>query len=337
MQNLQTGLKSYDSRLNLIQTEIAIKKTKDYFEKNLAEALNLTRVSAPIMISSGKGINDDLNGVERVVSFGALDIKDADIEIVQSLAKWKRMALARYGFNLHEGLYTDMNAIRRDEILDDLHSIYVDQWDWEKIITKQERSLETLKIEVQKIYRVFKNTENYLFQQFPALTPILPEEIYFITSQELEDRYPTLTAKQREDAIAKEYGAVFIMQIGGDLLSGEKHDGRSPDYDDWTLNGDIIFWYPVLEKSVEVSSMGIRVDEKALLNQLKVSNNEQRVNLEYHQAILNKDLPYTIGGGIGQSRICMFFLKKAHIGEVQVSVWNEQIIEECKKANITLL
>ncbi|MGX6441775.1 aspartate--ammonia ligase [Neobacillus sp. K501] len=337
MQNSQTGLKSYDSKLDLLQTEIAIKKTKDYFEKSLAEALNLTRVSAPIMISSGKGINDDLNGVERVVSFGALDIKDANIEIVQSLAKWKRMALGRYGFNLHEGLYTDMNAIRRDEILDDLHSIYVDQWDWEKIITKQERSLETLKKEVQQIYRVFKNTESYLFQQFPALTPILPEEIYFITSQELEDRYPKLTAKQREDAIAKEYGAVFIMQIGGDLLSGEKHDGRSPDYDDWTLNGDIIFWYPILEKSVEVSSMGIRVDEKALLSQLKVSNNEQRVNLEYHQAILNKDLPYTIGGGIGQSRICMFFLKKAHIGEVQVSVWNEQIIEECKKANITLL
>jgi aspartate--ammonia ligase len=337
MQNSLTGIKSYESKLDLLQTEIAIKKTKDFFEKGLADALNLTRVSAPIMISSGKGINDDLNGVERVVSFGALDIKDVDIEIVQSLAKWKRMALSRYGFNLREGLYTDMNAIRRDEVLDNLHSIYVDQWDWEKIITKQERNLETLKIEVQKIYQVFKNTENYLYQQFPTLLPILPEEIYFITSQELEDRYPKLTAKQREDAIAKEYGAVFIMQIGGVLLSGEKHDGRSPDYDDWTLNGDIIFWYPILEKSVEVSSMGIRVDEKALLDQLKVSNNEHRVNLEYHKAILNMELPYTIGGGIGQSRICMFFLKKAHIGEVQVSVWNEQIIEECKKANITLL
>lgn len=337
MQNSPARPKAYDSKLDLLQTEIAIKKTKDYFESNLAEALSLTRVSAPILITSGKGINDDLNGVERVVSFEALDINDANIEIVQSLAKWKRMALARYGFNLAEGLYTDMNAIRRDEVLDNLHSIYVDQWDWEKIITKEQRSLDTLRSEVQKIYQVFKTTENYLYEHFPVLNPILPEEIHFITSQELENRYPNLSAKEREDAIAKEYGAVFIMQIGGALLSGEKHDGRSPDYDDWTLNGDIIFWYPTLEKSIEVSSMGIRVDEKALLNQLKVSNHEHRLGLEYHQAILNGELPYTIGGGIGQSRICMFFLKKAHIGEVQVSVWNEQIIEECKQANITLL
>ncbi|MEH7012343.1 aspartate--ammonia ligase [Neobacillus niacini] len=327
----------YTSKLDLLQTEVAIKKTKDFFESSLAEMLNLTRVSAPILLKSGKGLNDDLNGVERMVSFEALDIKNANIEIVQSLAKWKRMALARYGFPLGEGLYTDMNAIRRDEVLDHLHSIYVDQWDWEKIISKELRNLETLKSEVQKIYQVFKNTENHLNELYPVLEPVLPKEIHFITTQELETKYPELSAKEREDRIAKEYGAVFIMQIGVQLLSGEKHDGRSPDYDDWTLNGDIIFWYPALEQSIEVSSMGIRVDEEALKNQLKISDNEDRMSLEYHQAILNQELPYTIGGGIGQSRICMFFLQKVHIGEVQVSVWNDQILEDCRKANITLL
>lgn len=325
------------SKLDLLQTEIAIKKTKDYFESSLAEKLNLTRVSAPILLKSGKGLNDDLNGVERMVSFEAMDIKNANIEIVQSLAKWKRMALARYGFTLESGLYTDMNAIRRDEVLDHLHSIYVDQWDWEKIITKEQRNQETLIAEVQKIYQVFKNTEIYLYERHPSLEPILPEVIHFITTQELETLYPDLSPKEREDRIAKEYGAVFIMQIGGQLLSGEKHDGRSPDYDDWTLNGDIIFWYPPLEQSIEVSSMGIRVDEDTLIKQLKISQKEERASLEYHQAILNHKLPYTIGGGIGQSRICMFFLKKVHIGEVQVSVWNDQILEDCKKANITLL
>jgi aspartate--ammonia ligase len=327
----------YTSKLALLQTEVAIKKTKDYFESSLADALNLTRVSAPILLKSGKGLNDDLNGVERMVSFEALDIKNANIEIVQSLAKWKRMALARYGFNLEAGLYTDMNAIRRDEVLDHLHSIYVDQWDWEKIITREQRNLQTLKNEVQKIYQVFKNTENYLYELYPVLEPVLPEEIHFITTQELETKYPNLTPKEREDSIAKEFGAVFIMQIGGELQSGEKHDGRSPDYDDWTLNGDIIFWYPLLEQSVEVSSMGIRVDEEALKKQLKISKMEERMSLEYHQAILNRELPYTIGGGIGQSRICMFFLKKVHIGEVQVSVWNDEIIENCRKENIILL
>ncbi|MBY0147161.1 aspartate--ammonia ligase [Neobacillus niacini] len=327
----------YTSKLALLQTEVAIKKTKDYFESSLAEALNLTRVSAPILLKSGKGLNDDLNGVERMVSFEALDIKNANIEIVQSLAKWKRMALARYGFDLEAGLYTDMNAIRRDEVLDHLHSIYVDQWDWEKIITKEQRNLQTLKNEVQKIYQVFKNTENYLYELYPVLEPVLPEKIHFITTQELETKYPNLSPKDREDSIAKEFGAVFIMQIGGELHSGEKHDGRSPDYDDWTLNGDIIFWYPLLEQSIEVSSMGIRVDEEALKKQLKISNTEDRMSLEYHQAILNRELPYTIGGGIGQSRICMFFLKKVHIGEVQVSVWNVEIIENCRKENIILL
>lgn len=329
--------KVYSSSLDLLQTEVAIKETKDFFESSLADALNLTRVSAPILLKSGKGLNDNLNGVERMVSFEAIDIKNATIEIVQSLAKWKRMALARYGFALGAGLYTDMNAIRRDEVLDHLHSIYVDQWDWEKIISKEQRNIETLKSEVQKIYQVFKNTEKHLYELHPVLEPVLPEGIHFITTQELETMYPELSPKEREDSIAKEYGAVFIMQIGGQLNSGEKHDGRSPDYDDWSLNGDIIFWYPTLEQSIEVSSMGIRVDEEALKKQLKLSNTEDRMSLEYHQAILNRELPYTIGGGIGQSRICMFFLKKVHIGEVQVSVWNDQIIEECSKANITLL
>ncbi|WP_419888082.1 aspartate--ammonia ligase [Neobacillus niacini] len=337
MSNSLSTQNAYSSILNLLQTEIAIKQTKDFFESTLANALNLTRVSAPILLKSGKGLNDDLNGVERMVSFEAIDIKNTNIEIVQSLAKWKRMALARYGFDLGAGLYTDMNAIRRDEVLDHLHSIYVDQWDWEKIISKEQRSIETLKSEVQKIYQVFKNTEKHLNELYPALTPVLPEDIHFITTQELENMYPALTSKEREDRIAKEYGAVFIMQIGGQLMSGEKHDGRSPDYDDWSLNGDIIFWYPTLEQAIEVSSMGIRVDEEALKKQLKITNTEDRMSLEYHQAVLNRELPYTIGGGIGQSRICMFFLKKVHIGEVQVSVWNDQIIEDCAKANITLL
>jgi aspartate--ammonia ligase len=327
----------YQSTLNLIQTEMAIKQVKDHFERNLSGVLNLIRVSAPIVLKNGSGINDNLNGVERIVSFDAHDIKNSSIEVVQSLAKWKRMALARYGFTVGEGLYTDMNAIRRDEILDNLHSIYVDQWDWEKVITYKQRNLKTLKSEVQKIYQALLNTENYMYKLYPQLEPILPEDIKFITTQELENRYPDLTPKQREDAIAKELGAVFIMKIGGKLLSGEKHDGRSPDYDDWNLNGDIVIWYPILERSFEISSMGIRVDEKALLNQLKQSNMEDRSKLEYHQAILNKEVPYTIGGGIGQSRLCMFFLRKAHIGEVQVSVWNDQTIEDCKKGNITLL
>lgn len=337
MANSLSTQKGYSSKLDLLQTEVAIKKTKDFFENTLAEALNLTRVSAPILLKSGKGLNDDLNGVERMVSFEALDIKNANIEIVQSLAKWKRMALARYGISNGEGLYTDMNAIRRDEVLDHLHSIYVDQWDWEKIISKEQRNIETLKTEVQKIYQVFKNTESHLNEVYPVLEPVLPDNIHFITTQELENKYPTLSPKEREDNIAKEYGAVFIMQIGDQLRSGEKHDGRSPDYDDWTLNGDIIFWYPTLEQSIEVSSMGIRVDEEALKRQLKVSEKEDRMSLEYHQAILNQELPYTIGGGIGQSRICMFFLKKVHIGEVQVSVWNDEILEDCSKSNITLL
>jgi aspartate--ammonia ligase len=329
--------KVYNSVLDVIETEKAIKKIKDHFESELTEALNLTRISAPLLLRAGQGINDDLNGVERMVSFDALDISNSTIEIVQSLAKWKRVALSRYGFSVGEGIYTDMNAIRRDEELDNLHSIYVDQWDWEKVITKKQRNSRTLKNEVQKIYDSIKATEKYLNKLYPSLMPILPDEIYFITTQELENRYPELTPKQRENKIAKEVGAVFVMQIGGLLLSGEKHDGRSPDYDDWSLNGDILLWYPVLERAVEISSMGIRVDENALVKQLKLAQADHRIALDFHQAVLNRELPLTIGGGIGQSRLCMFLLKKAHIGEVQVSVWNDHIIEECKKGNITLL
>jgi aspartate--ammonia ligase len=257
--------------------------------------------------------------------------------MVQSLAKWKRMALTRFGFTVGEGLYTNMNAVRRDEVLDNLHSMYVDQWDWEKVISKEQRTIDTLKTEVKRIFNAMKLTEKHMYEFHPMLKPILPEEIYFITTQDLELLYPNLTPNEREDKITKEHGAVFIMQIGGYLRSGEKHDERSPDYDDWTLNGDIILWNPLLKRSFEISSMGIRVDEHSLLKQLKLSNTEGRKVLAYHKALLEGKLPYTIGGGIGQSRLCMFLLKKAHIGEVQASVWNEQILHECKERNIDLL
>lgn len=328
---------SYKPKLNLMQTEIAIKKTEDFFEQHLAKALQLTRVSSPILLKEGKGINDNLNGTERIVSFDALDLNDSHIEVVQSLAKWKRIALARYGFVNGRGLYTDMKAIRRDEIMDNLHSVYVDQWDWEKVISEEQRTLETLKAEVLKIYHTMKVTEKYIYDCFNDLKPCLPEHIFFITSQELEDRYPDLSPKEREDEIAKQYGAVFIMQIGDLLRSGYCHDGRSPDYDDWSLNGDIVVWYPVLERAFELTSMGIRVNAKSLQKQLQLSGNEHRAALEYHYSVLNHELPLTMGGGIGQSRLCMFLLKKAHIGEVQVSVWNDRIINECSEGNIPLL
>lgn len=327
----------YTSSLDIRETEVAIKKIKDFFEARLAEALNLTRVSAPLFVRRGTGLNDNLNGVERPVAFDAKSIYESEIEIVQSLAKWKRMALDRYGFRDGEGLYTDMNAIRRDEDLDHLHSIYVDQWDWERVIGKEDRHEATLVYVVRKIYKVFKDTEKYLESGYPELKGILPDEISFVTTQELEDMYPELTSKEREDAIAKERGAVFIMKIGGKLKSGERHDGRSPDYDDWELNGDIVFWYPTLERALELSSMGIRVDEETLERQLTLSGCEDRKCLEYHRALLDGKLPYTIGGGIGQSRICMFFLRKAHIGEVQVGTWPEDMIKECTQNNIMLL
>ncbi|MCR4944276.1 MAG: aspartate--ammonia ligase [Clostridium sp.] len=327
------GYKSTDT---LIDTEVHIKNLKDFFERALAEKLNLTRVSAPLFVEKKTGLNDNLNGVERPVAFDVLNA-GKDVEIVHSLAKWKRMSLKRYGFSVGEGLYADMNAIRRDEELDNLHSIYVDQWDWEKIINKEDRTEETLKETVNKIYSVFKETEKFVTSKLKDVEPILPEEIFFITTQELEDMYPDLTPKEREDAICKEKKAVFIMKIGEVLNSGERHDGRAPDYDDWQLNGDIIFYYPVLDRAFELSSMGIRVDEKALEEQLKKAGCEDRKNLDFHKQLLNGELPYTIGGGIGQSRICMYFLRKAHIGEVQASVWDEKNIKMCEKYGINLL
>ena len=328
--------KDYKGQETLMETEIHIKKIKDFFEKALAEKLNLTRVSAPLFVGKNTGINDDLNGIERPVAFDILATGE-DVEIVHSLAKWKRYSLYRYGFKKGYGLYADMNAIRRDEELDNIHSIYVDQWDWEKIISKEERNLETLKSIVEDIYSVFKATEKYVCSELKEVNEILPEDIYFITTQELEDLYPTFTPKEREDAICMEKKAVFLMQVGDTLESGEKHDGRAPDYDDWSLNGDILFWYPVLDRALELSSMGIRVDEEALKAQLKKSGCEERTKLDFHSKILDKTLPYTIGGGIGQSRICMYFLRKAHIGEVQASIWDEKNIKFCEEYNINLL
>ncbi len=328
----------YKGKLTLLETEIAIKKLKDFFERTLAAALNLTRVSAPLFVRPDSGLNDNLNGIERAVGFDVPAIGgDGHCEIVHSLAKWKRLALKRYGFSVGEGLYTDMNAIRRDEDLDNLHSIYVDQWDWEKSIAQSERTSENLQAIVRKIYQAFKNTADYITKEYPCLTNNLPDEITFVTTQELEDSYPTLTAKEREDAITSKHKAVFLMQIGGALRSGDIHDGRAPDYDDWSLNGDILFWYPVLQKAVEVSSMGIRVDERVLMSQLITAGCEERVAFPFHQALLSGNLPYTVGGGIGQSRLCMFFLEKAHIGEVQSSVWSDHMMQECEGLDIKLL
>ena len=327
----------YKAKLDLRQTEVAIKKLKDYFENAIAYELHLTRVSAPLFVKPETGLNDNLNGTERAVSFDIMDDNNAVAEVVHSLAKWKRMALGRYGFGVNEGLYTDMNAIRRDEELDNLHSIYVDQWDWEKVITKEMRSVEFLQKTVKQIYRAFVRTQNYIAEEYPVLEKWLPDEITFVTSQELLDKYPELTAKERENAICKEKKAVFIMKIGDELSNGEKHDGRAPDYDDWSLNGDIVFWNPVLESAFELSSMGVRVDEDALLSQLKKADCEERKELAFHKGILEKTLPYTIGGGIGQSRICMYFLQKAHIGEVQASIWPQEMIEAYEKAGIVLL
>lgn len=329
--------KNYTSKLSLKETEIAIKKVKDFFEENLSKTLNLTRVSAPLFLDATSGVNDNLNGIERPVSFDITAIDGSNLEIVQSLAKWKRLALHRYRFNIGEGIYTDMNAIRRDEKLDNLHSIYVDQWDWEKVISKDARNIATLKDTVKKIYSIFKATENYTNSLYPYLKKSLPDEISFITTQELEDMYPNLYEKEREDAICRQRKAVFLMSIGDTLKSGKKHDDRSPDYDDWSLNGDILFYYPLLDKAFELSSMGIRVDKKTLESQLIKAHCEERKTLPFHQLLLNEKLPQTIGGGIGQSRICMFFLQKAHIGEVQTSVWDENTIKTCKENNIEIL
>ncbi len=327
---------NYYSRFSVIETEIAIKRIKDYFESELAKNLSLTRVSAPLTVKSSTGLNDDLNGVERCVKFDIKDTND-NVEIVQSLAKWKRMALKQYRFDTYTGLYTDMNAIRRDEDLDNIHSIYVDQWDWEKIITKEDRNIETLKKIVKLIYKTFKDTEKKLEEIYPFLKNILPEEIYFITTEELLQKYPDLSPKEREHAIAKEKKAVFLMKIGGKLSNGTTHDGRAADYDDWSLNGDIIFYFPTLDIGLELSSMGIRVDKDALLYQLEERKQTYKKDFKFHQDIINEELPYTVGGGIGQSRICMFFLQKAHIGEVQASIWSDEMIKTCQDNGIYLL
>ena len=322
---------------NILETEIAIKFIKDSFERELADALNLTRVSAPLFVFPETGLNDNLSGVERPVEFDILDIGKRKVQVVQSLAKWKRLALKKYGFTIGTGLYTDMNAIRRDETLDAIHSIYVDQWDWEKVINPEERNLHTLKNAVKDIYEALRETQFKLCGRFPGFRPFLPEEITFVSTQELEDMYPDKTPKEREDAVSEKFGAVFLMQIGLPLKSGKPHDGRAPDYDDWMLNGDILVWNPVLERAFEISSMGIRVDAKALDAQLQVAGCGERANLPFHKALLNNELPQTMGGGLGQSRICMLLLGKRHIGEVQSSLWPQEMMDICDKNGIPLL
>lgn len=331
----------YKSLLSKKQTLLAIKSCKDYFERSLARALNLTRVTAPLFVTPESGLNDALNGVERPVQFDLLET-GKEVQIVQSLAKWKRYALGKYGFDIGEGLYTDMNAIRRDETTDCLHSIYVDQWDWEKNISKEARTMATLEETVKKIFSVLKSTETHILNEYPELKGSydsfsLPDEIFFISTQELEDKYPNLTPKERENTCTKEHGAICLTQIGGKLRSGNRHDGRSPDYDDWSMNCDILLYYPPLDMAIEISSMGIRVDENSLATQLEISGCNDRKELAFHKAILNKELPYTIGGGIGQSRLCLYFLRKIHIGEVQVSVWPEAQIDEYMAKGCELL
>lgn len=327
----------YASALSIKDTQHAIKYIKDHFERQLAKQLNLTRVSAPLFVRPNSGLNDNLNGVERPVTFGIKNLDEEQVEVVHSLAKWKRMALKKYGFVYGEGLYTDMTAIRRDEEFDNLHSLYVDQWDWEKVILKDERNVDTLKSVVRSIYQALKDTEHYIADKYSYIEEILPEDITFVTTQELENMWPDATPKERENNICRMKKAVFLMKIGGKLLSGERHDGRAPDYDDWELNGDILLYYPVLDSAFEISSMGIRVDEDSLASQLKLAGCEERAELPFQKAILNKELPYTIGGGIGQSRMCMYFLRKAHIGEVHSSVWPEEMTEEALKAGIQIL
>lgn len=328
--------KDYKSTLSLRETQKAVKTVKDTFQEALANALNLDRVTAPIMVTKASGINDDLNGVERKVHFTMKNI-DGEAEVVQSLAKWKRMALYRYGYKEGEGIYTDMNAIRRDDDADNLHSLFVDQWDWCRVIKREDRNVGFLKEIVKKIVGVIADTNEKTKKQFPALSFDISRDVFFITTQELEDMYPDLTAHERENAIVREHGTVFIMQIGGKLKSGKKHDGRAPDYDDWALNGDIFAWNSVLGCAFEISSMGIRVDAESLHRQLKEENALDREKFPFHKGILNGTLPLTIGGGIGQSRLCMLILGKAHIGEVQCSVWSDEMREECEKHNIYLL
>ncbi len=327
----------YRPHLDILETEKAIKLLKDTFEERLARHLSLTRVSAPLFVLPASGLNDNLSGVERAVSFDILNDDGHVAEVVHSLAKWKRYALKRYGIDVGKGLYTDMNAIRRDEVTDNIHSLYVDQWDWEKVIDRSDRTVETLKSIVNRIYSVCLDMEAMIEARYPYLSRKLPDHITFVTTQELEDEYPDLTASERETEAARKYGAIFLMQIGGKLRSGKKHDGRAPDYDDWQLNGDIIFYYPLLERSLEMSSMGIRVDEASLRAQLEAAGCTDRAELPFQKALLSGELPLTVGGGIGQSRLCMFFLEKAHIGEVQASLWPEEMVRRCSEAGIQLL
>ena len=327
---------AYKQILSDFETQKAISFIKDKFSTELCDSLDLSRVTAPLFVKASSGLNDNLNGVERPVSFDLLETGE-EAEVVHSLAKWKRMALHKYGFSIHTGLYTDMNAIRRDEVCDNIHSIYVDQWDWEKIITAEDRNVEYLKATVRSIFGAVKRTAKAVSDKYPEIEICLPEQIAFITTQELLDKYPNLTVKEREHEAVKEYGAVFLMQIGGKLTNGEKHDGRAPDYDDWTLNGDILLYNKVLDSAFEISSMGIRVDRNALMKQLKEENAEDRMEFEFHKMLVSGALPLTIGGGIGQSRLCMYLLQKAHIGEVQVSIWPEKEIAKCKQKGINLL
>lgn len=328
--------KEYKSKLSVRDTQRAIKLIKDTFQLKLAKELNLERITAPIIVDSRSGINDDLNGIERKVKF---DLRESFqmVEVVQSLAKWKRTALSKYGYSVGEGIYTDMNALRRDDDMDNTHSVFVDQWDWEKVISKEQRTIEYLKDTVEKIVESICYTLNTVKEKYPEIDLTLNEKVSFITTQELLDLYPDMTGKEREDAYLKEHKTVFIMKIGGKLSNGERHDGRAPDYDDWELNGDLMFYNEVLGKAFEISSMGIRVDKDSLLSQLETAGCEERKNFNYHKGILNETLPLTIGGGIGQSRLCMLMLEKAHIGEVHASVWSDKMIEECSKNNIYLL
>ena len=338
--------KQYIPILNLKETEKAIRLIKEFFQINLALELNLIRVTAPLFVKAGTGINDDLNGIEKPVSFTVKDLDHMNVEIVQSLAKWKRMMLADYGFKQGEGLYTDMNALRPDENLDNFHSIYVDQWDWERVISQKERNLTFLKSSVTKIYEVIKRTERYICQQYDVIKPILCDTITFIHSEQLEEKYPDLEPNERENAVCREYGSVFIIGIGANLKNGKPHDGRAPDYDDWItanesgylgLNGDILVYYPLFDSALELSSMGIRVNAISLMKQLEVTGNIDRKELLFHKRLLSDELPLSIGGGIGQSRLCMFYLRKAHIGEIQASIWPESMIKKCRESNIFLL
>ncbi|MBR4565504.1 MAG: aspartate--ammonia ligase [Prevotella sp.] len=336
----------YKQLLDAKQTEQGIKLIKDFFQQNLSTELRLRRVTAPLFVLKGLGINDDLNGVERAVTFPIKDLGDARAEVVHSLAKWKRLSLAENRVEPGYGIYTDMNAIRADEELDNLHSLYVDQWDWEAVITKEDRTIAFLKNIVERIYAAIRRTEYLVCETYSQIKPFLPEKIHFIHSEELLAMYPDMTPKEREDAICKKYGAVFLIGIGGKLANGEKHDGRAPDYDDWStiaedgragLNGDILIWYPVLGRSFELSSMGIRVDKEALLRQLKIENQEQRLDLYFHRQLMSDKLPLSIGGGIGQSRLCMVMLQKAHIGEIQASIWPEDMRQKCLELGMPLI